>query len=151
MRVEKLQVKDIPDVLDTSHECRLCIWSAEAYRSELARGDSIMFRAVNGDGEFAGFAVGRLFELEDDHITAELTNIGVRQIFRHQGFGKLLLKSFLDRCRVGKVRSVILEVRSSNTTAIRFYECFGFVHIGRRKNFYADPQEDALTMKLIFS
>jgi ribosomal-protein-alanine N-acetyltransferase len=150
MRIEKLQVKDIPDVLDASHECRLCVWSAEAYRSELARGDSIMFRAENGNGEFAGFAVGRLFELEDNHVTAELTNIGVRQLYRRQGFGKLLLKSFLDRCRIARVRSVILEVRSSNATAIRFYERFGFVHIGRRKNFYTDPQEDALTMKLIF-
>jgi ribosomal-protein-alanine N-acetyltransferase len=150
MRIEKLQVKDIPDVLEASHECRLCIWSPEAYRSELARGDSIMFRAANGDGDFAGFAVGRLFELEDDHVTAELTNIGVRQTYRNQGFGSLLLKSFLDRCRLGRVRSVVLEVRSSNATAIRFYEHFGFVQIGRRRDFYVDPKEDALTMRLTF-
>lgn len=151
MRIARLKAADIPDVLSTAEECRLCIWSAEAYRSEIARDDSIMLRASDLNGEFAGFAVGRVFDLGGDKKSVELTNIGVRQAFRNQGFGSLLLRSFLNHCRGVGVDSVVLEVRESNANAIRFYERLGFVLTGRRKGFYSDPREDGLTMRLALS
>jgi len=148
MKVAKLQVHDIPLVLETSAECGLCLWSANAYRAELARGDSIMLKATTDDGEFAGFAVGRIFELSDGLKSVELTNIGTPQAFRGQRVGSLLLRSFLERCRAARASTIILEVRESNDNAIQFYEHFGFSRAGRRKSFYSDPQEDALTMSL---
>jgi ribosomal-protein-alanine N-acetyltransferase len=148
MKIARLKAGDIPEVLLTAEECKLCIWSGEAYRSELARDDSIMLKASDPHGEFAGFAVGRVFDLGGDKKSVELTNIGVRQAYRNQGFGSLLLSSFLNHCRAVGVDSVILEVRESNASAIRFYEHFGFVPTGRRKGFYSDPREDGLTMRL---
>jgi [ribosomal protein S18]-alanine N-acetyltransferase len=150
MKIARLKSNDIPDVLSTAEECKLCIWSAEAYRSELARDDSIMLRASDPGGQFVGFAVGRVFDLGGGRKSVELTNIGVRQAFRNQGFGSLLLRSFLNHCRATGVDSVVLEVRESNASAIRFYERFGFARAGRRKGFYSDPREDGLTMRLNF-
>lgn len=150
MRIARLRIEDIPDVLSTAEECKLCIWSAEAYRAELARDDSIMLKASGPSGQFAGFAVGRVFDLGGGKKSVELTNIGVRQIFRGQGFGSILLRSFLNHCSAARVDSVVLEVRESNASAIRFYEHFGFVHAGKRTHFYADPKEDGLTMRLSF-
>jgi len=150
MRIAPIRSEDIPDVLSTAEECRLCIWSGEAYRAELARDDSIMLKAAEAEGKFAGFAVGRVFDLGGGKRSVELTNIGVRQPFRGQGFGSVLLRSFLNHCQAARVDSVVLEVRESNIKAIQFYKHFGFVQAGRRKDFYTDPQEDGLTMRLSF-
>lgn len=148
MTISKLTRQDIGDVLDISIECGLCLWSAEAYRSELIREDSIMLKLSNGSGPVVGFAVGRIFDFGNKEYTVELTNIGLRQTIRGKGFGTLLLKSFLNRSRAAGASHVILEVRVSNTTAIRFYERMGFAQSGRRRAFYADPVEDAYTMRL---
>ena len=39
-----------------------------------------------------------------------------------------------------------LEVRRSNQTALDFYRENGFVQVGRRKNYYTAPIEDALLL-----
>ena len=144
-----MTVQDIPDVLAISVECGLCLWSSDAYRAELVRQDSILLK-VTGEESNApiGFAVGRIFDFSTNVFTVELTNIGVRQQYRNQGLGSLLLKHFLNRCQSVGASSVILEVRVSNATAIRFYEKFGFQPAGRRRGFYSLPFEDALTMRL---
>ena len=43
-----------------------------------------------------------------------------------------------------------LEVRASNAPAIALYEKYGFVPVGRRKNYYDAPREDAVLMTLTF-
>jgi len=146
--ISRLTVRDIPEVLDISVECGLCLWSAEAYRAELIREDSIMIKISEPNGPLLGFAVGRIFDFGNNEFTVELTNIGLRQSFRHQGLGSLLLKAFINRSVTAGVAYVILEVRVSNRTAISFYEKFGFAQTGRRRGFYSDPPEDALTMRL---
>jgi ribosomal-protein-alanine N-acetyltransferase len=146
--VSRLTTSDIDEVLDISAECGLCLWSADAYRAEMVREDSIMLKIGAPQGPLLGFAVGRLFDFGNGEFTVELTNIGLKEPVRGKGLGALLLKSFLNRCRAAGATYVILEVRVSNTTAIRFYERFGFVQTGRRRGFYADPIEDAFTMRL---
>jgi ribosomal-protein-alanine N-acetyltransferase len=148
LTVTNLQRDDIDDILDISLECGLCLWSADAYRSELVREDSIMLKLVDDAGHVAGFAVGRVFELAPDEFTVELTNIGLRQAYRNQGFGRHLLTSFINRCIEQGIDSVVLEVRESNHIAQRFYDRFGFRPTGRRRGFYSNPVEDALTMRL---
>jgi len=39
-----------------------------------------------------------------------------------------------------------LEVRASNSAAIKLYDLLGFKKAGIRKNFYSAPKEDALIM-----
>ena len=43
-------------------------------------------------------------------------------------------------------RVVTLEVRVSNLPAQRLYEKYGFRHVGVRKKYYTDNNEDAATM-----
>jgi ribosomal-protein-alanine N-acetyltransferase len=38
-------------------------------------------------------------------------------------------------------------VRKSNVRAQDLYKSFGFFEVGRRKNYYLEPLEDALVMK----
>lgn len=43
-----------------------------------------------------------------------------------------------------------LEVRPSNAAAIALYEKHGFAQVGRRKDYYTDPREDALLLTRTF-
>ncbi len=45
-------------------------------------------------------------------------------------------------------RRTYLEVRRSNVPAQRLYESLGFTDTGVRKNYYSQPEEDALVLSL---
>jgi ribosomal-protein-alanine N-acetyltransferase len=146
--VTSLKIEDIPEVVKTADECELCPWSAAAYAAEIRRGNSIMLKLSTAEGQLAGFAVGRVFDNGGGTNTAELLNIGIREPFRNQGLGLLLLRSFIRAIRERSASTVMLEVRRSNAAAIRFYRLSGFEKLGVRRGFYSDPDEDAITMRL---
>ncbi|HEX8247811.1 MAG TPA: ribosomal protein S18-alanine N-acetyltransferase [Pyrinomonadaceae bacterium] len=143
-RLRQMSVEDIPAVLKIEQECFLSSWSFEGYKSELLRDDSKAIIAEM-DGEAAGFAIARLITSVNE---GEILNIAVSQKFRNRGLGTLLLKEINGFLKSEKIESVWLEVRKSNFTAQDFYRKNGFVLYGERKNFYTNPSEDALVMKL---
>lgn len=78
----------------------------------------------------------------------EIELIGVSKSYQRRGIGKLLLnKSFL-LLKDKEVAHLLLEVRQSNQQAQSFYQGLGFKEISRRKNYYRNPQEDALIWRL---
>lgn len=77
---------------------------------------------------------------------SELLRIGVAPEYRGLGNGSLLMRSFVQECEEGDCPEAFLEVRASNASAIRLYEKFGFTVVGKRKNYYYDPEEDACLM-----
>jgi ribosomal-protein-alanine acetyltransferase len=74
----------------------------------------------------------------------ELENIVVAPDARRLGLGKRLLNALFATARETNSDAVFLEVRESNTAARALYEASGFSPTGRRKSYYANPQEDAL-------
>ncbi len=78
---------------------------------------------------------------------AELLNIGVIPEARRRGVGRGLMKIWLERLFERGVKSVYLDVRTSNHPAIQLYESFGFNVAGCRPHYYSDG-EDSLVMKL---
>ena len=70
---------------------------------------------------------------------AELLNLAVHPQARRRGVARALL-ALLEG------RKIWVEVRESNTAAIRFYESQGFAVCGRRRAYYANPAEDAILM-----
>ncbi len=93
-------------------------------------------------GEVTGFFIGREAANE-----GEVLNLAVMPKYRRQGDGAALVSAALEEMRSRGVQSVFLEVRESNLGAIAFYESFGFSKIGRRKIYYRDPEEAAITME----
>ena len=79
-----------------------------------------------------------------------VTNIAVHPDFRRRGLGRAVVLRMLDEAKKRGIRSVFLEVRVSNEAARSLYLSEGFSEIGRRKNFYRAPVEDALAMAYYF-
>jgi ribosomal-protein-alanine N-acetyltransferase len=57
-----------------------------------------------------------------------------------------LLTALFSHTANDPLRGYTLEVRVSNTTAIRLYERMGFAARGIRRGYYTDNREDALIM-----
>lgn len=79
---------------------------------------------------------------------AHLLNITVKPESQGRGLGLRLLEHLMSRAYQLNGRECFLEVRSSNQSAYRLYERFGFNEIGRRRDYYpaVGGREDALVM-----
>ncbi|MDM8350317.1 ribosomal protein S18-alanine N-acetyltransferase [Pseudomonas sp. sp1636] len=79
---------------------------------------------------------------------AHLLNITIKPESQGRGFGLLLLERLMQRAMELKAGECFLEVRTSNQSAYRLYERYGFNEIGRRRDYYpaVGGREDALVM-----
>ncbi len=73
-------------------------------------------------------------------------NVAVAPDFRRRGIASALLERLFDATATRPARGYTLEVRVSNTGAIRLYEQLGFEARGVRRGYYTDNREDALIM-----
>ncbi|WP_111977633.1 ribosomal protein S18-alanine N-acetyltransferase [Algibacillus agarilyticus] len=82
---------------------------------------------------------------------ASLINIAVKQQHQGKGVAKALMQAGLDWCRATDAQEIWLEVRVSNTQAIKLYERCEFIEHSIRENYYPTKKgsEDALVMVLI--
>jgi ribosomal-protein-alanine N-acetyltransferase len=117
-------------------------WSENTLKGEFGRGDTF-FSVAEDNGAVLGFVLLRLMSGE-----AELFQLAVTDAYRRSGIGGRLLAAALGFARSGGAQSVYLEVRPSNEAAVRLYENYGFSRQGRRKNYYANPVEDAALMSV---
>ena len=120
-------------------------WSEELFRAALECPGTVLLAAAEEDGAVLGYAV--LSAVLDE---GSLDNIAVAPHCRRRGVADALLSALTDFGRTS-LSVLFLEVRSSNLPAIALYEKHGFVPVGRRKNYYESPREDALLMTLDFT
>jgi len=79
---------------------------------------------------------------------AHILNLCVAVEHHRQGHGQRLLDRLLDLARWHRAKTLFLEVRPGNHSAINLYQNTGFNVVGRRPNYYpaAEGREDALLM-----
>lgn len=119
-------------------------WSEELFRAALENPSAAVLLAQGEDGAVLGYAV--LSVVLDE---GNLDNIAVAPQARRQGAADALLNILTSFGRDNLSR-LMLEVRASNAPAIALYEKHGFAAVGRRKNYYDAPREDAILMTLEF-
>jgi ribosomal-protein-alanine N-acetyltransferase len=149
VRIRKVRKSDIDRVIEIERSWQhLSHWSVDSY-----------YRLLNDDGFTSSFVA----EAEDEsgqttilgfvifHIAgmaSEVYNIAVDAAHARTGIGKQLMATVMKESSNHYATRILLEVRKSNTGAIRFYEGFGFKVAGERKNYYSNPVEDAFVMEL---
>ncbi len=143
-RRSALTSPETESILKIAEQCKLSKWSYTDYFIEAERENSI-FLIARSSRQIIGFLCARVVQGE-----ADLLNFGVLENHRRTGVGNLLfeaLMEILSGCGKGELW---LEVRESNSDAVRFYTRRGFSLVQNRKNFYTDPVENALVLKLVF-
>ena len=133
---------DLEGVLDVEAESFSNPWTRDMYAWELQNRSVCHIYVVRmQDCEVVGFCAFWLV-LDEIHIN----NVAVRPEFRGRGIGTSLLHHVLAEAKRLGARRATLEVRASNAAAQRLYERLGFYVAATRRDYYANPVEDALIL-----
>jgi ribosomal-protein-alanine acetyltransferase len=108
-------------------------WQVESYLDQ----DCLVAMTA---GRLVGFLVTRTTAPDE----GEILNIAVEPSGRRAGIARILLETLLASSR----RIWFLEVRESNNGAINLYKTLGFLPAGRRENYYHEPAEAAIVMRV---
>ena len=148
------QVKIVPmaaEHLDRLEQLeRMCFsrpWSKKMLAEELDNQCAAFLVAVEPETEKAVGYAGLLVVADEGYIT----NVAVDPSCRRQGVAAQLLQVFDNFAKGNHLAFLTLEVRSSNAAAIALYEGFGFREVGRRRNYYDLPKEDALILTKFYT
>lgn len=138
--IVKMTVAHLEEIARLEKECFSSPWSEDGLKSELDNNFARFYVAFMGD-KIAGY-IGSHNVLGEVYIT----NVAVFPEFRKNGVGKALVEFLVDGMKCENAEFVTLEVRESNLKAISLYEKCGFQKVGKRKDFYEKPREDAVLM-----
>ncbi len=75
-----------------------------------------------------------------------INTLAVDPDLRRQGWGTLLMRRLLAEAAREGAQRALLEVRRSNEVALHLYASLGFTVTATRKNYYTQPEEDALVL-----
>ena len=78
---------------------------------------------------------------------SQILNIATHPEFRGKGLARQVLDRITDYCRENGAGFITLEVREGNEIAINLYKSSGFYEVGRIKQYYKHPTEDAIILK----
>ncbi len=141
VRVEPMQVEDVPAVHAIEQVSFPVPWPTYAFRQELESNRMARYLVVRAHSQVVAYA-GMWLMVDEAHVTT----FAVLPAWRRRGIGgRLLLEMVQLAARLG-ASVVTLEVRLSNVPARRLYQRFGFRPVGVRPRYYSDNGEDALIM-----
>ncbi len=129
--IEKIEALSFPDP-----------FSKKDVFSYICSDGGMCFVALDG-GEVIAYIIGRVIAPE-----GEIYRIATHPEHRGRGVGYRLLSYAIKTERGRGLETTFLEVRSKNAAAISLYKAYGFREIGKRKNYYKNPDDDAILMVL---
>lgn len=145
MIIEKMTADHIKAAAEIEKKCFVHPWSEQSLESEMNGENSIFL--IASEGEVPIGYVGLSVVLDEGYMG----NLAVVEDYRRKGVGRALMKELIDKSKEQKLAFITLEVRPSNTPAVKLYESLGFKEAGRRKNYYKEPTEDALLLTKYFN
>jgi ribosomal-protein-alanine N-acetyltransferase len=142
--IDDLKAEDLNSVLEIERASFTTPWSEISFFNELKKPGSIV-RAARKGGRIVGYIFASRI-LDEGHIL----DLAVHANFRRLGVATALVSHVIERLGGEGCRFIFLEVRESNSPALKMYSKSGFERIGIRKRYYASPEEDAVIMALKF-
>ena len=141
MIITQMMECHVPQMAVLEKMCFHDPWSLNSIASEVSNKLSLWFVAVENE-KVVGYVGSQTVLGETD-----MMNIAVHPDCRKRGIATLLITHLVDALAQQGSHSLMLEVRESNENAISVYRKLGFMDVGRRKNYYRNPKEDALIMR----
>ena len=137
--IKKLTINDV-DYIEQIFNLEKDIFKNSAFSKEstenLVKAENSFIYAYLVDGKICGYLM-----VLDSIDVYEILAIATVEEYRNKGIAQKLLNKI-------KTKDIFLEVRESNQVAINFYKKNKFKEISIRKNYYSEPTENAIIMKL---
>jgi ribosomal-protein-alanine N-acetyltransferase len=137
--IRRLTYADLPQVIAIERRAFPAPWSLAMFVLELSKPAGICLAAVE-DKTVVGYLICSRYD-----TVWHVMNVAVEPELQRRKIGSAMLNHLLDEVDDDRARYT-LEVRQSNTSAIRLYERFGFRAAGLRRRYYQDNGEDAVIM-----
>lgn len=142
MNILPMTEQTVPQVADLESRSFSTPWSEKSIREELKNEWALWYVALE-DEKFLGY-IGIQYGLDG----GDIMTIATEPDYRGRGIGKALILHVLEIFKEKDLQYLTLEVRPSNFSALKLYENLGFSQVGKRKNYYRNPTEDALLLTL---
>ena len=143
MRIRPSSSDDLAKILKIESLTNKIPWTKQQFVSSIEVGHySVVLEEKEG---VVGFAIYSPIVPE-----SHLLNIAITPSHQGRGLGRQLLQKVILQNKILGVKSLSLEVRVSNNSAISLYESEGFLKDAIRPNYYSGAvREDAMLMSLL--
>ena len=140
--IRSMRSSDIAEVVTIERASYQFPWSEGIFRDCLRVG--YVCRVISVSRQVMAYGVMSLGAGE-----AHILNLCVGETYRCRGVGRRLLTSLIERATAAGMGDAFLEVRPSNTAAIRLYLALGFEQVGMRRGYYQaiNGREDAAVLR----
>ncbi|XFA73552.1 ribosomal protein S18-alanine N-acetyltransferase [Thermosynechococcaceae cyanobacterium Okahandja] len=141
LELRPLAIEDLDGIVQLDQVCLGGFWSRQSYAQELVKPHHTLLVLATLEQIWG---CGLTWGIGDE---LHLVLLMVHPHCRRQGLAGLLLCRLLQLAHQrGDRQWATLEVRPSNTAALRLYQQFEFTVVGRRPHYYDHPREDALIL-----
>ena len=141
MIIESMTSAHVSQIAELEKLCFSDPWSEKSIETELTCRLSVWLVALEGE-QVVGYVGSQTVMDETD-----MMNVAVHPEHRRRGIARALIEALVVALRERESRCLTLEVRASNEPAIALYSDLGFGEVGRRRNYYRNPKEDALILR----
>ena len=141
MTITKMLESHVSQIAELEKLCFHDPWSENSISSEVDNKLSLWLVAIE-DNRVIGYVGSQTVLGETD-----MMNIAVHPDHRKKGVATALINELVSSLALNGSHSLMLEVRASNVPAISVYTKMDFVEVGRRRNYYRKPREDALILR----
>lgn len=139
LRWRRMEEGDLAAVAMLDRACQGHPWTAGHFRDELTRGDEGFARVLEDPEVGVVGYICAWIVVDELHIGT----VGVDPEVRRRGLGRgMMLQAHKWAFNRGAT-AAHLEVRAGNAPAIALYQRIGYRHVGVRRAYYADNNEDA--------
>ncbi len=137
---EILSKDNLDDVWQLEQKCFDDPWTKKMFESEIDNRVSVYIAARDKETDrIVGF--GGVWTVLD---CADITDIAVDADYRRCGLGAEIMRLLIRICADRGVKTVNLEVKTTNDAAIALYKKMGFRRCGLRKRYYHNRDDAAL-------
>ncbi len=141
MQIRRAIPDDAPKIAEAEAIIFPDPWPLKDIMSTITASGALCYVAKSDSGELLSYVIGRVIAPE-----GEIYRVATLPYARRRGIAYRLIDYALKTEKGRGLESVFLEVREKNVPARNLYKSYGFIEMGTRKNYYKNPDDNAIIM-----